>query len=70
MELIIQIKKDNGETVEITKQLSSFNEKDIIGSVEAEVRTIREELLPILSSRLVEHHQLEFKGEKNTEKEW
>lgn len=70
MEIIIQLKKDNGETVELSKVLSSLDEKDILGSVEREVSSIRKEMLPQLSSTLIEQHQQEFKGKKNTEKKW
>jgi hypothetical protein len=69
MQVTISIKQDNGEVIEIIKDLNNFDEKDIIGSVEQEVFSIKEELLPILSERLIEHHQLRFKGEKNKEKE-
>jgi len=69
MQVTISIKQDNGEVIEIIKDLNNFDEKDIIGSVEQEVFSIKEELLPILSERLIEQHQLRFKGEKNKEKE-
>jgi hypothetical protein len=69
MQVTISIKQDNGEVIEIIKDLNNFDEKDIIGSVEQEVFSIKEELLPILSEKLIEHHQREFVGEKNKEKE-
>lgn len=69
MQVTISIKQDNGEVIEIIKDLNNFDEKDIIGSVEQEVFSIKEELLPILSEKLIEQHQREFAGEKNKEKE-
>jgi hypothetical protein len=69
MQVTISIKQDNGEVIEIIKDLNNFDEKDIIGSVEQEVFSIKEELLPILSEKLIEQHQRGFVGEKNKEKE-
>ena len=67
MEVTIRIKKNNGEIVEVIKELDSFDNNDIIESVEQQVLNIKEILLPILSASLIEHHQVGFKGEKNKE---
>ena len=69
MEVIISIKNDLGETVEIAKELGVLDGEDIIGSVEREVSSIREGLLPILSEKLIESHQQGFEGKKNQEEE-
>lgn len=70
MEITIILKSANGEKTEISRTLSPLDEKDIIGSVESGVSLVRQELLPLLSSKLVEQHQLRFKGEKNKEEKW
>jgi hypothetical protein len=69
MQVTISIKKDNGEVLEFMKELNKLDEKDIIASVEQEVFSIKEELLPKISEKLIEEHQLLFEGEKNKEKE-
>jgi aminoglycoside phosphotransferase family enzyme len=69
MQVTIKIKQDNGETIEIVKELNSFEDQNIIDSVEQQMSSIRQELFPLLSEHLIEHHQKGFKGEKNKEKE-
>jgi hypothetical protein len=69
MQVTISIKKDNGEVLEFMKELNKLDEKDIIASVEQEVFSIKEELLPKISEKLIEEHQSLFEGEKNQEKE-
>jgi aminoglycoside phosphotransferase family enzyme len=69
MQVTIKIKQDNGETIEIVKELNSFEDQNIIDSVEQQMSSIRQELFPLLSEQLIEHHQKGFKGEKNKEKE-
>lgn len=64
MEVTISIKHDNGEVTEIVKELVSFDDSHIIGSIEAEVSSIKEKFLPLLSEKLIEFHQQEFKGKK------
>lgn len=70
MEVTIKIKQDNGETIEIVRQLSKTDGLNIIDSVEEQMLLISKEVIPTLSEQLIEHHQKEFKGEKNTKKEW
>ena len=70
MEIIISIKTDSGEVIALHRILGDWKEGDIIGGIESEVSKVREEMLPELSSKLVEHHQLMFNGEKNKEEEW
>lgn len=69
MEVTISIKKDNGETIEIVRELNSFEDQNIIDSVEQQMLLIRQDILPLLSEQLIEQHQNGFKGEKNKEKE-
>jgi hypothetical protein len=71
MQVTVSIKQDNGEIIEFIKELDkldSLDEKDIIGSIEKQVLSIREAILPILSEKLIEQHQARFRGEKNKEK--
>lgn len=70
MQVTISIKKDNGETIEIIKDLKNIDDKNIIDSIEEQMLSIRQEVFPLLSERLIEQHQKGFKGEKNKEKEW
>ena len=70
MQVTISIKKDNNETVEIVQDVKNFEESNIIDSIEQQILSIKQELLPILSERLIEQHQQGFKGEKNKKKEW
>lgn len=69
MEVTISIKHDNGEVTEIVKELVSFDDSPIIGSIEAKVSSIKEKFLPLLSEKLIEFHQQEFKGKKNQKEE-
>ena len=69
MQVTISIKKANGELIEITQEISELEYHNIISSVEQQVQSIRETILPLLSERLVEHHKTGFKGEKNQEEE-
>lgn len=69
MEVIISIKNDKGEVTEIVKELVSFDDNNILSSIESEVSSIKEQLLPVLSEKLIEFHQQEFKGKKNKEEE-
>jgi hypothetical protein len=69
MQVTISIKKDNGELIEIVKEIAEFSTNDIIESVEHQVNSIKADCFPLLSEKLVEEHQNRFKGEKNQEKE-
>jgi folate-dependent phosphoribosylglycinamide formyltransferase PurN len=68
MEITISIKADNGDLIALRKSIVILEDKDIIGSIESEVSAVRHELLPLLSSTIVEQHQKLFRGEKNKEK--
>lgn len=73
MQITVSIKQDNGETIEIVKEVKQkviFDDKDIISSIEKEVTWIQAALSPILSEKLLQQHQAGFRGEKNKEKEW
>ena len=70
MQVTISIKKDNGEVIELVKELTELSNADIIKSVEQQVNSIKEVCFPLLSEKLIEEHQQKFKGEKNQEKEW
>lgn len=68
MEITISIKADNGALVELGKKIVILEDSDIIGSIESAVSSVRQEMLPLLSTKLVEQHQLLFSGgKKNTE---
>lgn len=69
MEVTISIKNDKGEVTEIVKELASFDDSNIVNSIESEVSSLKEKILPFLSEKLIEFHQQEFKGEKNKEEE-
>jgi hypothetical protein len=69
MQVTIHIKNANGETLEIVKEVKGFEEQNIIDRIESQMLLIRQEVLPILSEKLIEQHQNGFKGEKNKEKE-
>lgn len=70
MEVTIRIKQDNGEIIEVVRELPNVLGDNLLTRVEQEVSAIKHQLLPILSVNLIEHHQLGFTGEKNQEKEW
>jgi hypothetical protein len=70
MEITINITAGNGETVALSKKILLLDDRDIIGSVETAVSSVRQDLLPLLSEKLVEQHQLLFSGEKNKEEKW
>lgn len=70
MQVTISIKKDNGELIEVMKEVTEFSSIDIIESVERQVNSIKEICFPLLSEKLIEEHQQKFVGEKNQEKEW
>ena len=70
MQVTISIKKDNGEVIEVVKELTELSSTDIIESVERQINSIKEVCFPLLSEKLVEEHQQKFEGEKNQEKEW
>jgi DNA anti-recombination protein RmuC len=69
MQVTMSIKKDNGESIEIVKEISNSSLPNIIDNIEQQVLSIKQEVLPLLSEQLIEEHQKEFKGEKNKEKE-
>jgi hypothetical protein len=69
MQVTISIKKDNGETIEITKEVVEQTIADIIESVEQQVNSIKTQCFPLITEKLIEGHQQTFKGEKNQEKE-
>lgn len=69
MQVTISIKRDNGQVIEISKELDNFDENNIIDRVEQQVLSIKADLLPLVSEKLIQQHQLEFKGKKNKEKE-
>jgi len=56
--------KDNGQIMEIVKELNSFDGKNIIETVEQQVTTLKEAILPFLSEQLIEQHQVGFKGKE------
>lgn len=67
MEITISLKADNGEIIELSKKQVLLEDNNIIGSIESAVSSVRQEMLPLLSTKLVEQHQLLFSGKKNTE---
>jgi hypothetical protein len=67
MEITISLKADNGEIIELSKKQVLLEDNNIIGSIESAVSSVRQEMLPLLSTKLVEQHQLLFDGKKNTE---
>jgi hypothetical protein len=70
MQGTISIKKDNGERIEIVKDVKNVEDTNIIDSIEQQMLSIRQEVFPLLSAQLIEQHQQGFKGEKNKKKEW
>jgi hypothetical protein len=57
MQVAISIKKDNGEMIEIVKDVKNVEDTNIIDSMEAQMLSIRREVFPLLSEQLVEQHQ-------------
>lgn len=70
MQIKVTIIKNNGEEVEYLRDLGDLDSNSIIGSAEAEVTKVQRELLPFLTERLIEEHQLGFVGKKNQEEKW
>jgi hypothetical protein len=69
MEVTLRIKQDCGTMIEVVRELPQVFDDNLLTRVEQEISAIKHQLLPILSVNLIEHHQVEFKGEKNKEKE-
>jgi hypothetical protein len=69
MEVTLRIKQDNGDIIEVVRDLPNISDANLLTRVEQEISAIKHQLLPILSVNLIEHHQLGFTGEKNQEKE-
>lgn len=69
MEVTLRIKQDNGDIIEVVRDLPTISHDNLLTRVEQEISAIKHQLLPLLSVNLIEHHQQGFTGEKNQEKE-